>query len=182
MARQVAFLRAINVGGHIVKMDRLRGLFESMGLANVETLLASGNVIFDSSARHTGPLERTIAGQLEKALGYEVATFLRSVGELSEIARYRAFPDAELEAKGASLYVGFLSAELSPAARRALQSFNTKTEEFLARGRQVFWLCRPGASAAEFSLTRFERALGVRATFRNMNTVRRLVARYAAEA
>ena len=47
-ARLVAFLRAINVGGHNVKMDRLRELFEALGLSNVETFIASGNVIFDS--------------------------------------------------------------------------------------------------------------------------------------
>ena len=40
-----AFLRAINVGGHVVKMDVMRGLFEAMGLAQVRTVLASGNVL-----------------------------------------------------------------------------------------------------------------------------------------
>ena len=180
MARHVAFLRAINVGGHVVKMDRLRELFEAIGLAGVETFIASGNVIFDSPARNTAALEKKIAAHLESALGYEVVTFLRSVGELAGVARYRPFPDAEVAARGASLYVGFVPDELSPAARRALPSFRTKTEDFRANGRQVYWLCRPGASAAGFSLTRFEKALGVRATFRNINTVRRLVDRYAA--
>jgi uncharacterized protein (DUF1697 family) len=46
--RCVAFLRAINVGGHVVKMDRLRGLFEALKLRNVETMIASGNVLFDA--------------------------------------------------------------------------------------------------------------------------------------
>ena len=48
--RYVALLRAINVGGRTVKMDRLRVLFEEMKLQNVQTYIASGNVIFDSSA------------------------------------------------------------------------------------------------------------------------------------
>ena len=53
MTRYVAFLRAINVGGHVVKMEALRKLFESMGFQRVETYIASGNVIFDSEARKT---------------------------------------------------------------------------------------------------------------------------------
>src|ERR1041384_610051 len=48
MTTYAAFLRAINVGGHVVKMDRLRRLVESLGHARVETLIASGNVIFES--------------------------------------------------------------------------------------------------------------------------------------
>jgi len=48
MTRYIAFLRAINVGGHTVKMEHLRGIFESMGFSNVETFIASGNVIFAS--------------------------------------------------------------------------------------------------------------------------------------
>ena len=49
MIRYVAFLRAINVGGHVVKMDALRKLFVHAGLSDVETFIASGNVVFSSS-------------------------------------------------------------------------------------------------------------------------------------
>ena len=45
----VALLRGINVGGRNVKMDRLREIFESLGFSNVETFIASGNVIFVGS-------------------------------------------------------------------------------------------------------------------------------------
>ena len=73
--KYVAFLRAINVGGHTVKMDHLRNLFESMGFANVETFIASGNVIFDSKTKSTAALEMEIENQLQAALGYEVRRF-----------------------------------------------------------------------------------------------------------
>jgi uncharacterized protein (DUF1697 family) len=68
--RYVAFLRAINVGGHIVKMDQLRKLFEGLRLANVETFIASGNVIFDCGAEDAQKLERRIEAHLQKSLGY----------------------------------------------------------------------------------------------------------------
>ena len=70
MARYIAFLRAINVGGHTVKMDRLRALFQELPLANVETFIASGNVLFDSDESDTRVLERMIEGHLRAALGW----------------------------------------------------------------------------------------------------------------
>ena len=48
MSRYVAFLRAINVGGHTVRMDALRRLFETWGGVNVETFISSGNVVFEA--------------------------------------------------------------------------------------------------------------------------------------
>ncbi len=69
MPRYVAFLRAINVGGHTVKMDYLRMLFEALGFSNVETFIASGNVIFDSKATSAKALEKRIEHCLAEALG-----------------------------------------------------------------------------------------------------------------
>ena len=68
--KYAAFLRAINVGGHIVKMDRLRTLFEAAGFRGAETFIASGNVVFESSRKSAGDLERAIETHLKKALGY----------------------------------------------------------------------------------------------------------------
>ena len=46
--RFIAFLRALNVGGHVVKMDALKRHFERLGFADVETFIASGNVVFSA--------------------------------------------------------------------------------------------------------------------------------------
>ena len=81
--KYAAFLRAINVGGHVVKMDRLRTLFEAAGFRGAETFIASGNVVFESSRKSAGDLERAIETHLKKALGYPVATFVRSMPETS---------------------------------------------------------------------------------------------------
>ena len=66
MPRYVAFLRAVNVGGRIVKMDALRGHFAAAGFANVETFIASGNVIFDTRAKAGPALEAKIEAALEE--------------------------------------------------------------------------------------------------------------------
>ena len=97
MTRYVAFLRAINVGGHVVKMEALRKLFESMGLSRVETYIASGNVIFETEARKPGALEKKIEDELKIALGYAVGTFLRSIPELTSIVETIPFELDEIE-------------------------------------------------------------------------------------
>src|SRR5271157_3382159 len=96
MTRYIALLRAINVGGHVVKMDALRGLFESLGFSNVETFIASGNVLFETNSNSN--LEKKIESKLHTALGYDVATFIRTDAELKAIANYKAFAQSQLNA------------------------------------------------------------------------------------
>src|SRR3954451_4103174 len=123
MPRYIAFLRAINVGGHNVKMAQLRALFEELGFSNVETFIASGNVIFDSPATDVQALEQQIENHLQTALGYAVATFLRSTAELAAVAAYQPFSQAQLAAEGGSLYVAFLRAAPGDAAAQRLLAF-----------------------------------------------------------
>jgi uncharacterized protein (DUF1697 family) len=162
--RYVAFLRAINVGGHVVKMDRLRALFEELKLAKVETFIASGNVIFESRAA-AASLETRIAKHLRDALGYEVATFLRTREELEPIA-----------ARTDEFYVGFLHAAPSPAVLK-LQS---PDDELSIDGRELYWKPRLGAGQSVLTNAKLEKALGAPITFRNVTTVRKLVAKLGA--
>ena len=67
-----------------------------MELHQVETFIASGNVIFDSNATNLASLEKKIAKHLHKELGYEVATFIRTPIELAAIAAYQPFPKVDL--------------------------------------------------------------------------------------
>jgi uncharacterized protein (DUF1697 family) len=181
MTRYIAFLRAINVGGHVVKMDFLRPLFESMGLGAVQTYIASGNVIFEAQAEAVQALEQAIAARLHEALGYDVATFIRTAAEVAEIARYEPFAADELAAPGVSLYVGLAAAALGADAQRTLMSFRTPVDDFHVHERDIYWLCRIRSSDSDFSLARFEKATRVQATFRNITTLRKLAALYGGE-
>jgi uncharacterized protein (DUF1697 family) len=179
MPRYVAFLRAINVGGHVVKMDHLKKILESVDLSNVETFIASGNAVFESSVRTPRVLEEKIANTLQRDLGYEVATFIRTVPALSEIARYQPFEASELDDNGSLMYIAFVEAKLDPKAQRTVMSFRTKVDDFRVRGSEIYWLCRIRSSESEFSLARLEKAIAMKATFRNSTTVRKLAAKYA---
>jgi uncharacterized protein (DUF1697 family) len=177
MPRLIAFLRAINVGGHTVTMAQLRKEFAALGLQEVETFIASGNVIFSTRATNLAALEKKIEARLRAAFGFEVATFLRTDAEVAAIAGCTPFAPAQLETAGA-FCVGFLDRPLDAAATRALMAFKTEIDDFHVKGREVFWLCRTGQGQSTFNNVRMEKALKVRATFRGMNTVARLAARH----
>lgn len=177
MPKYVALLRAINVGGHTVKMDHLRDLFAAMGLTRVETFIASGNVIFDSRSKDTAALERKIEKHLEQSLGYEVKTFIRTIPELTAVAGFKPFSDAELNAH--TLYVGFVAGKLGAEVKRKLLERVSEVDDFQAYGREVYWLCRAERlTDSKFSGPLAEKILGMRATFRNITTIRKLAARY----
>src|SRR4028118_167016 len=95
MQRFIALLGGINVGGHRVKMDRLRELFEALGFTNIATFIASGNVIFESAIDDPHHLQTLIEPRLKQSLGYTVPTFIRSSQELTAVARYQPFPRSE---------------------------------------------------------------------------------------
>jgi uncharacterized protein (DUF1697 family) len=177
MPRFIALLRAINVGGHTVKMDRLRQLFAALGFSNVETLIASGNVIFEFPARNAPALERKIAQHLEESLGYAVVTFIRSCAELAAVARHRPFPAAEMEAEGSALYIAFLPRQPSAEAKRKLMALRTEGDDFQIHGREAYWLRHGRMSDSAFSPALLEKTLGMPATLRNVTTVRKLAAR-----
>src|SRR5215203_5484310 len=168
--RYVAFLRAINVGGHIVKMDRLRELVAVLPVSNVSTFIASGNVLFESAAAAIH-LEAAIELQLRKHLGYPVTTFIRAIPELQKVVAHDPFTGEE-----ASLYVGFLKAKPSLGAARTLTSASNEVDRLHVNGREVYWLAKGGFSGSTFTGAKLEKIVGPM-TVRNMTTVRKLAAR-----
>jgi len=159
-------------------MDFLRKAFEPLGFSNVETFIASGNVIFESRAKTAQRLEKMIESQLQESLRYEVITFIRSAAELADIARYRPFASSELEADYHALYVAFLPAQPSGEAEQKLMSCRTEDDDFHIQGREAYWLCRKKFSESAFNGAMLEKLLGMPSTMRNATTVRKLSAKY----
>ena len=122
-------------------MAELRRVFEGLGLKEVETFIASGNVVFKSDAPDLRKLELAIEDRLRPALGYEVTTFIRTEEELAAIARYEPFQKSHLSG-AAALNVGFLVEPPSPAAKNLIEAFKSEIDDFSLRGREVYWLSR----------------------------------------
>ena len=55
----------------------------------------------------------------------------------------------------------------------------TGIDDFYVHGREVYWLCRNKQSESTFSNAKFERVLKVRVTFRGVNTVAKLAAKFS---
>ena len=179
MPRYIAFLRAINVGGHnTVKMDFLRRLFESLGFSNVETVIASGNVVFETTSKNAQALEREIENRLREALGYEVATFIRTDAELAAVASYKPFSQSDLDG-AAALNIAFLAAGRDDESGQRLMALRTDIDDFHIHGREIYWLCRQKQNGSKISNAVLEKAIGQKSTLRGANTVKKMAAKYS---
>lgn len=177
MSKFIAFLRAINVGGHSVKMDRLREVFKSMGFSNVETFIASGNVIFDTKSKDADSLVMKIEKGLRESLGFEVATFIRSDSELAAIANYKPFPQTQLDSATA-LNIAFLAKPLDDKSKKLVMALKSDIDEFHVHGREVYWMCKKKQSESKFSNVVLEKTLGVKSTLRGLNTTLKIAEKY----
>jgi uncharacterized protein (DUF1697 family) len=175
--RYVALLRAINVGGRTVKMDRLRELFAEAGGRDVQTYIASGNVIFESNAS-AATLEKKIESQLARSLGFEVPTVLRSAPEMIAVAERIPFPKAPPLTAAGALYVGFLKSDAAETAAKALAALAADGNDFALIQREIYWRAEDRRSVLDIPIATFEKAVGCDATFRNATTVRKLAERY----
>jgi uncharacterized protein (DUF1697 family) len=171
--RYIAFLRAINVGGHIVKMDALRKAFQAMGFANVETFIASGNVIFETRSADDASIERKIEAHLKKALGYEVGTFMRTCAEVAAAAAHEPFAVKN----DCAVYLVFLKTAPDRALTQRVMTLRSDADDFHARGRELYWQSRGRISESPAAVP-FAKAFGALGTMRNLTTVRKLAAKY----
>src|SRR5262249_61226603 len=92
MTKFAAFLRGINVGGNkLIKMEDLKKCFAAAGFKNVKTILASGNVLFESTTADEDALAKRIADKLKAELGHDVGIQIRSIDEIQKITNHDPF-------------------------------------------------------------------------------------------
>ena len=93
MHRYAALLRGIAPSGPNMTNDKLRGVFEELGYEHVASVLASGNIVFDSEESDVPALEHRIEGALTSKLGLTSRTIIRSHAELRALVDSDPFPD-----------------------------------------------------------------------------------------
>jgi uncharacterized protein (DUF1697 family) len=172
MTRYIAFLRAINVGGRVVKMDALKEMLALPGIKNISTYIQSGNVIFDSDGEKNA-LEKKIEKKLLATLGYEVTTIIRTIPEIAEIIKRNPFGKP---AEDMGLHVSFLSAVPEADAVKQLLVMQNELEQFRVSGTEAYILVRKGGyGETKFSNTFLEKKLKIEATTRNWATVNKML-------
>lgn len=177
MDRYAAFLRGINLGRRRVKMADLRRHLEALGVENVGTILASGNVVFDAPAGDPQELEPRIEAHLEETLGFDVDTLVRTMERLVELADPGLVGEAEDE--GFIPHVIFVRDEVDEAARERLGDLETPGDRFRVLDREVLWLRQGRLTDSSVEPRHLERALdGMGNTMRKLDTVRRMVEKF----
>ena len=179
MPKYIAYLKAINVGGHTVKMDHLKKLFEKMSFENVETFIASGNVVFESKSKNVVSIKKKIETELEKSLGYNVSTFIRTTKELKEIAEHKPFKESDLNNKQNYLYIGFLDNQPNKESQKIVLALSDEANEFCFNDKELYWLCRKSFSDSGIDGKKLEKALGMNLTMRNSTTIRKMAAKFS---
>jgi uncharacterized protein (DUF1697 family) len=171
VTRWVALLRGVNVGGgNKLPMAELRETLRSLGHTNVQTYIQSGNVVFESAVTD----EQTVSDGIRKAItgchALKVPVVVRTHDQLVAIARRH--PDADGAVEPKFLHVQFLSAVPDPLTVAALNPDAYLPDRWSIHGREIYLTCPNGSGRSKLTIEVFERAFGVTATARNLNTVR----------
>ncbi len=157
-------------------MNRLREIYEQLGLENVASFIASGNVLFDSKMRPS-ELESLIEEELESELGYSVETFVRKFKDVQTIAAEKMFEEDGLP--GYVIHVAFLRKSISPAIQKRWLGIQSELDEIRFDGTELYWLYQGRVSDSKFWSSKEFRSLEVPPmTMRNITSLRRLVAQF----
>lgn len=163
MGVYVSLFRGINVGGrHLVKMDALRKLHESLGFSDVKTLLQSGNVAFRAESADAA----TIENAFEREFGFASAVVLRSVEELRAIAAACPFEPGD-DRKPNWIAIAFFEGKVDERAIRALEGYEGPESVEIAE-REIYLYYAEGMGRSKLPLKGD-------ATVRNWNTVTKLL-------
>src|SRR5215471_7775792 len=134
MTRYIALLRGINVGGNnMVAMGDLRALLTKMGFEDVQTLLQSGNVVFNATKKTPAALERELAAALDKGLKVNVDFHVRTADEWRKVIDANPFT-GEAKKDPAHLLVICYKSPLDPAKVKAAQAAIAGRERLHADG------------------------------------------------
>jgi uncharacterized protein (DUF1697 family) len=171
----IALLRAVNLAAkNMVAMADLRAMAEGLGFQQAQTLLQSGNLVFDS--KPTGArLESLLEATAKKKLGLETDFFVRTAREWQDLIAANPFP---AEAKSDPSHLVLLCLKKAPdrQALAALRQAIKGRERVETEGRQAYAVYPDGIGRSKLTMALIEKHLGTSGTGRNWNTVLKLAA------
>lgn len=166
MTTFVALLRAVNVGGTgLLPMKDLAALCTDLGLADVQTYIQSGNVVFRSRLSEAR-VRKMLETALTERLGKPVDVMIRTASELRAVLADNPFPEAP-PSRVAVLF------SPDPVPNRAVDDVIAPGREQVVSGKRELYIFYPdGMGRSKLKLPATFR----RTTARNINTVAKLVA------
>jgi uncharacterized protein (DUF1697 family) len=175
MAVLISLLRGVNVGGYQkIKMDALRDLYESLGLAEARTYIQSGNVVFKTRERDLPRLGQKIERAIERSFGFRPDVVIRTTADLKEVIRRNPF-GRRRDIDPGKLAVTFLAGNPTEKSRADLGKIKTDPEELHIIGRELYIYFPNGMGRPNFSMPQVMKTLKTAGTARNWNTVNQLL-------
>ena len=169
MRRWVALLRGINVGGgNRVPMAELRTLAEALGWQNVQSYIASGNLIFQADG-DPHDLESALRSAMVEHLDVDVPILILSAADFRKALATCPFePEDGRHVHGMLLWS---EPDFDESAYRALKTENEELD--VQPG--IAWLHAPdGIGRSKLAEKLGKVITGTRITGRNLNTLRML--------
>jgi len=177
MTAYVALLRAVNLAGHNrVAMPDLLGVLADLGFAGGQSLLQSGNLVFQSDSRSADELEWLLERETVRRLGLRTDYLVRSAAEWRTIIDRNPFPE-EAARDPSHLLVVALKKAPDEHGVAALQAAIQGPEYLRAEGAQLYVVYPAGIGRSKLTTTVIERTLNAQGTGRNWNTVLKLAER-----
>jgi len=171
----ISMLRGINVGGHhLIKMDALRMLYDSLGLKSAQTYVQSGNVIFRTKDHNLPKLAKRIEDAIEGQFGFRPAVVLRTIAELRQAIGNNPFAERD-GVEPNRLLVSFLATDPDSSAHENLRMIKTDPEELHLNGRELYIYFPNGMGRSKLPWARVDKALKTFVTGRNWNSVMKLL-------
>jgi uncharacterized protein (DUF1697 family) len=173
----VSMLRGINMGPHHrIRMEDLRAVYESLGLAGVKTYIQSGNVVFRARASDLERLAKQLENAVERKFGFHADVIVRTAEEMRRVVARNPFA-GRTDIQPGKLAVTFLAAELSAEQSEQLRKVCAGVDEELhADGRQLYIYFPNGMARPKLPLGQIDRLVRTASTSRNWNTVTKLLA------
>lgn len=173
--RHVALLRGVNVGGITIKSAELKALFVELGFADVRTVLASGNVLFDTDDGDTAALRTRIEQALRKRFAYDAWIVLLTQQAVAKMAKAYPFERIDDE-RHPYLVFGSDAATLDEIVEKA-GKVDADVEQLKKAKGVLYWQCPRGEStdtpvAKLLAKARYKSST----TTRNLRTVEKLIA------
>lgn len=165
MPRYAAFLRGVSPMN--AKMPELKKAFEAAGFTDVQTVLSSGNVVFDGRRASETRLERAAEAAMRDRLGQAFLTIVRPVDALREMLATDPYREYKVS-PSAKRIVTFLRG--APASKIELPFEQDGARLLALIGREVYSAYLPTPKGPVF-MTLIERAFGKEVTTRTWDTV-----------
>ena len=176
MSDHVALLRGVNVGGaHRLPMAQLAEILACCGARNIETLLQSGNALFEAPDDQAYSIAAAVEATLLSALGFAAPIVLRSATQWREI--FTRNPFLSEGADPAHLHVAVWNGIISPGRLASLDSGRSEVDSFRAGENCLFLHLPNGVARSKLTNAWLDASLRATCTFRNWATALRLAKR-----